>query len=192
MKTLRDLIIESKLETHQDPFIGVATALSQCVTHYKGYGSAGRYTPSPSGKSGLDGSEINKLLNILQQISDVDCAAEKISQSDIANKIKTQPYIYISPYVYDKHQNNGKGYIGFAIRANKWILTLNNGYFNYRRAQSYDNNKLSAYNAFLIDAGLFTDLLDNVIWPQPENFTNVSDWDEFGKALHEIYGFLQQ
>lgn len=42
MKSLKELVLEAKLNVKRDPFDTIAEAFGQCVTHYDGHGSAGK------------------------------------------------------------------------------------------------------------------------------------------------------
>lgn len=192
MKDLKDLILEAKLKSSNDPWVVLQDAFAQCVTHYDGHGSAGKYFAAPAGKSGLDGDQLDKVLEATRKCADYDCEKEKMSQDEISDKINNEGFIYIQPYVYDKRDNNGKGFIGFNIHAAKFELNLTEGYFVFKgNVPKYINQYLSSRNAILVNTGDFIETFTEVNWPQ-DHFTNVSRWDEFEDALHKIIDFLEE
>ena len=192
MKDLKDLILEAKLKSSNDPWVVLQNAFAQCVTHYDGHGSAGKYFAAPAGKSGLDGDQLDKVLEAVRKCADYDCEKEKMPQDEIGDKINNEGFIYIQPYVYDKRNNNGKGFIGFSIHAHKFELNLTEGYVVYKgNTPEYQNEYLNRKNAFLMNSGDFLELLTEVEWPK-DNFTNVSKWDEFEDELNKIYNFLEE
>lgn len=190
MKNLKDLIIEAKLNIKRDPFDTVAEAFAQCVTHYDGHGSAGKYTAAPAGKSGLDGDCLDKVLDALKKSCQTD--ANKMSQDEIANEINESGMVLIHTYVYDKRQNNGKGFIGFSIYGKRWEMNLTEGYVNIDTKRSPSQNKyLSGHNSYLYDEYDFLDILSEVKWPDEAHFTNVTKFDEFKEKLSKIIDLIE-
>lgn len=190
MKNLRDFILEAKLNIKRDPFDTVAEAFAQCVTHYDGHGSAGRYTAAPAGKSGLDGDCLDKVLNALKKSAQSD--ANELSQSDIANEINESGMVLINAYVYDKRDNGGKGFIGFSIHGKRWEMNLTEGYVVIHTDTDPRSNKyLSGRNGYLYDEYDFLELLGEVKWPDEAHFTNVSKFDEFKEKLSKIIDLIE-
>lgn len=190
MKSLKDFILEEKLQSSSDPCVVLQNAFAQCVTHYDGHGSAGYYSAAPAGKSGLDGDQLDKVLEAARKCAVYDCQKEKISQDAIDDKINNEGLIYIEPYVYDKRDNGGKGFVGFAIRAKRFKLDLTEGYVVFKERPKHQTKYfLSGYNAVLMYEGDFLELITEVKWPK-DHFTNVSKWDEFEDALNKICNML--
>lgn len=190
MKSLKDLVLEAKLSVKRDPFDTVAEAFAQCVTHYDGHGSAGRYTAAPAGKSGLDGDCLDRVLDALKKSSQSD--ANKMSQDEIANEINESGMVLVHAYVYDKRQNGGKGFVGFSIHGKRWEMNLTEGYVNAKTDTDPRNNKyLSGYDAYLYDEYDFLEILGEVKWPDESHFTNVSKFDEFKEKLSKIIDLIE-
>ena len=184
MKDLKDLILEAKLQSSSDPWGVLQNAFAQCVTHYDGHGS--------TGKSGLDGNQLDKVIESVRKCADYDCEKEKMSQNEISDKINNEGFIYVQPYVYDKRDNNGKGFIGFNIHAAEFELNLTEGYVVFKgNVPKYINQFLSSRNAILMNNGDFLEMFTEVDWPK-DHFTNVSKWDEFEDALRKIVDFLEK
>lgn len=192
MKSLKNFILEEKLVSNSNSWVVLQNAFTQCVTHYDGYGSAGKYFAAPAGKSGLDGDQLDKVLEAARKYAVYDCQKDKISQDMIDDKINNGGLIYIQPYVYDKRDNGGKGFIGFSIHAKKFELNLTEGYVVFKERPKHQTKYfLSGYNAVLMYEGDFLELVTEAKWPK-DHFTNVSKWDEFEDALNKICDMLQE
>lgn len=191
MKSLKDLILEAKLKSSSDPRNVLKYAFAQCVTHYNGRGSIGGYTSSPVGKSGLDGDQLDKVIEALRKCAKYDCEKEKMSQDEITDKMNNESLIYVQPYLYDKWDNDKKGFVGFSIESKKFNLNLTEGYVVFKeRPKNQTKYYLSYRNAILMNKKDFLEVFNEVKWPE-DNFTNVSKWDEFEDTLNKIRSILQ-
>lgn len=191
VKYLKDLILEAKLKSSNDPRNILKYAFAQCVTHYNGRSSVGGYTSAPVGKSGLDGDQLDKVIEAARKCAKYDCEKEKMSQDEINDKINNEKLIYIQPYVYDKSDNDKKGFIGFGIEAKKFNLTLTEGYVVFKeRPKNQTKYYLSYRNAILMNEIDFIEVFNEVKWPE-DNFTSVSEWAEFEDILNKIYDILK-
>lgn len=187
MKNLKELIYEAKLKKARDPFNTIGNAMAQIVTHYDGYGNAGRYSAAPKGKSGLDGDQLDDLKAALSEAC-TDCEDSKMTREKIFDEVKDGYNVYIRPYVYDKRDNGGNGFVGLAIYGKDFELNLTEGYV---KAAKYPTSKhVLSYDGYLMDCGDFLELLSMVEWPK-DHFTNVGKWEEFEKGLNYIYNSLE-
>lgn len=177
MKSLKDLILEAKIKNANDSRKTLSNAIAQVVTHYGGYGNAGRYTPGPSGKSGLDKDQLNKMLDLFGEYAKYNLHKNKFNSNEIQNKVKEENLVYIHVYVYDNE------FIGLSFECLDFDITLTEGYVTIKD-KGYVICK-SSYQAFLWDKADFVDLMNNIEWPSKNNFTNVSDKDEFLNKLNK-------